>query len=240
MNLIGILQDILNIKERFIRCIYGEKTESKSVKKHRSMTFTKNETLFLNSATKLRAKKTTQEAKFILKKYVENPDGLLDFIKANGTPVVKAKYLRNILTLLGEGEGFVFPLKGMKAFILSFAINILSSSKVGIGFKTPAMFVYEATPSSIFLLAHQFHHWMAYKEGLPGYDDKVVQSFKYMCACGFDDKDINKLTLDDIIALKDSIARDIEAIDFVKEISRELVGSKDSLKRLKNGEKLSL
>ena len=46
--------------------------------------------------------------------------------------------------------------------------------------------------------------------------------------------------VNEILALKEAVARDIEAINFVKELSLEYVGSKKTLNKLKNGENINL
>ena len=42
------------------------------------------------------------------------------------------------------------------------------------------------------------------------------------------------------MALKEAVKRDMEAIDFVLELSKEHEGSKKTLDKIKNGEKASL
>ena len=64
-------------------------------------------------------------------------------------------------------------------------------------------------------------------------NDPVTNIIKY-------EEDISKLSLGEIIALKEAIARDVEAIDFVVNLSKEYDASKKLLKKLKSGASINL
>ena len=81
---------------------------------------------------------------------------------------------------------------------------------------------------------------MAYRKKFPGYEENTMNNFKSIWNHDFGINNVNTLTIDEILSLKEAIARDIEAINFVKEISRDFIGSKNSLKKLINGESISL
>ncbi len=46
--------------------------------------------------------------------------------------------------------------------------------------------------------------------------------------------------MEEILSLKDAIARDLEAIKFVKEMAREFVGQKQSLQKIKEGKSTNI
>lgn len=240
MILLKLLPLILKIQNKILTIIYRKQFDFAAIKPtSRTKTyFTANSTLQLNSAVQLDSQKVNEAAKQIVKKYINNPENLLKFIQSKGTLVIKADHIDKILTLIGEGEGFLTPCNGLKALILTTAINILSTEKVKIGFSAPEMFIMRNLSPSIFLLAHQFRHWLAFKKGLPGYDTNTMKKFKD--AWSMDNEYLEKMSINDILSVKDAIARDLEAIDFVKEISREFIGSKSSVEKLKTGQSINI
>lgn len=196
--------------------------------------------LELNAATDKKAKDTTLLAKKILKRYIKEPQKLLEFIESKGTPVLAVPNIDKILRLIGEDEGFLTPLKGFKALILTIGINILSPGQIQIGAKTPEMFLVRNLNLNIFCLAHQFHHWIGYKRQLPGYDEVTIEMFKKIWIMDKTQGAYEKLSLDEILCLKDAIARDKEAIEFVQQFARENAGSKKALEKIKDGKKVSV
>lgn len=243
-NLAGILSGIIDFaKSRFVGFlpINSESAAMHKFSKTKSKTYlTKNETLLLNTGTKLKAMEVNKNAKALFKELINQPEELVKYIESNGTMVVRAAHIEKILLLIGEVEGFILPLTGIKALILTAAVNILSPVKVKVGFNSPTMFVMRNLPVNVYYLAHQFHHWLSYSNGLPGYDEQTNGNFKAALSPEFGNNDIKMMSIDEILSLKDAIARDLEAIQFVKEISRELIGQKISSDRLKNGESLSI
>lgn len=131
-------------------------------------------------------------------------------------------------------------MKGLRALFLSSMINLLSSDKVKTGFKTEGMFVMRNETLNVYFLAHQFHHWMSYTQGLPGYDSETSDIFKCLWSPEFSSNDIDTMSIEQIFSLKEAIARDLEAIEFVKNMCREVVGAKKSVNKLINGESLNL
>jgi len=234
-NLKELLYAILNIKELINRfCSKNKPIENLSSK---SKTFlTANDTLRLNSNIKLSVENIDKTAKTIIKQYINNPDELLKFIESKNTKVIKAKHMEKLLRLIGEYDSFILPLKGLKALFLITGINLLSKTKMKPALNTPAMFVLEDKPVNIYLIAHQFHHWLAYIEKMPGYEERTVNNFKNIWNHDFGREDIDKLSVQEILALQDAIARDLEAINFVKEITNEYIASKASSNKLKDGQ----
>ena len=55
-----------------------------------------------------------------------------------------------------------------------------------------------------------------------------------------DPKKVEQLSYQEIMSLKDAIRRDVDAIEFVLELSREHEGSKKTLDKIKSGEKARL
>lgn len=231
------------MKNRFKKLInhFSKSNEQVNKSKISSKTVvTANDTLYINSSVKSNAENITKTAKYIMKQYINNPDDLLKFIESKNTKVVRGKNLDKLLVLLGEYDSFVLPQNGLKAFLLILGINILSNKKMKFALKTPAMFVLNEKPVNVYNIAHQLHHWLAYIKGMPGYDEQTTRNFKNIWNDDFSVNDINNLSLQEVLALKDAIARDIEAIDFVKDLTKEYITSKISAEKLKNGQSQSI
>jgi len=201
---------------------------------------TAGESLYLNSDKKIKIEEITSEIKELFKKSFTSPEDIYKFIESKGSKVIRAKHLDKMLTLIGEKEGFLSPLKGKKALFLSLMINILSPVKIPVRFQTKEMFVFQDKPYSSYLIIHQIYHWISFLKGLPGYEDSSLDNFKSIFNNNLKISDISKMTTDEIIALKETISRDLEAINLVKEISRETVGSKNCFEKMKNGENFSV
>ena len=79
-------------------------------------------------------------------------------------------------------------------------------------------------------MLHQFHKWYGFKKNLPGYDEKAQKLFKENLNTMTDGSD---LTIDEILALKDAIARDAQAAEFVIQLAKESEGAKNALGKIK-------
>lgn len=239
--LLRLIPIILELQKKLYSLVYSKKYANiiDNTGKSNKTFFTRNETLVLSATNKQKSKETTILAKDILKKYIKEPEKLFQFIESKGTKVVILKNVDKILTFINEEEGFITPLKGWKALFLSIMINIFSSAKIPISFKTPEMFVMRNMDVNIYSLAHQFHHWLAFKKKLPGYEHETMSVFKNIWQLD-NQNEIKRLSINSILSLKDAIERDREAIDFVKSFAREQEGSLNSLNLIKEGKKVSL
>ncbi len=183
--------------------------------------------LFLNSKTEQNKKKRDEDVKEIVTQNLKHPEMLLEYIEKNGTKVFKIPYADKLLKFVGEEEGFITPTKGINAFVLNIALE------KKLGFKTEPMFVLNNTPVNIYKMAHQFHKWYGYRMQLPGFDDEVQQKFKKIWEYEIDEN-IQTLSYEDIMSLKEAIHRDIEAIDFVTKLAKESDGAKKVFENIKN------
>ena len=68
---------------------------------------------------------------------------------------------------------------------------------------------------------------------LPGFDDEAQQKFKKIFEYEID-ANVQTLTYEEIISLKEAIARDIEAIDFVTKLAKEQDGAKKVFENIKD------
>jgi len=187
---------------------------------------TKDYTVNFNSETEKNKQKLKDEVTLILKEFNNDVDKILGYIELEGTKVYNLKFAEPILKLLGEEKGFLTAIDGFKAFIL----NLILEKKFS--FKSDDIFVVEDKNVEPYSLIHQFHKWYAKKLNLPGFDKKAQKIFKKYLK---HDRDVSKLKMEEIVSLKEAIARDTDAINFVVDLAKNSEGSKEALKKIIDG-----
>lgn len=193
-----------------------------------------SETLFLDAQEKLKAQEIIEESKEIFKKFADDPDKIFDYIKDQGTPVITMNHSNFFLWFLNEDEGFIVPQKNLRALFLSIVLKYVAKHDIEIGFKTPCLFLMRDLPKSSYTLAYQLYHWMAFTNKLGGYDEHTMRNFKNVWNLDKNPKGMKNLSLEEILSLREAIARDVEAIDMVRELSTELSGQKKVLDKMQN------
>ena len=212
----------------------------KSVRNGIKNILTGDDSLSVDGQTRLLREEINKKAYEVVKESIDNPEALLDFIKSKGTVIVKSKYMPQILLFFGESEGFITPMRGLKAFLFCTVINMFSKTKLKPAQATPALFALDDKPINIYTLAHQFHLWLSYINNLPGFEEKTMINFKNFWKNGPNSRSVSYLSIDEIFSLKDMIARELEALNFVKELGREFGGQRQSLKKLREGGSVNL
>lgn len=187
---------------------------------------TKDYTVNFNSETEKNKQKLKDEVTLILKEFNNDVDKILGYIELEGTKVYNLKFAEPILKLLGEEKGFLTAIDGFKAFVL----NLILEKKIS--FKSEDIFVVEDKNVEPYSLIHQFHKWYAKKLNLPGFDKKAQKIFKKYLK---HDRDVSKLKMEEIVSLKEAIARDTDAINFVVDLAKHSEGSKEALKKIVDG-----
>ena len=191
---------------------------------------TASEIIALTGKTEEILNNLDDEVKNIVKVCLNNPYKLLQYVEEHSTNVYKIPYANKFLALVGEEEGFIVPSTGVKALYLSFITNLFAEKKLKISFSTPEMFVLRDMEINVYYMLHQFHKWYGFKKNLPGYDEKAQKLFKENLNTMTDGAD---LTIDEILALKDAIARDAQAAEFVIQLAKESEGAKNVLGKIK-------
>lgn len=197
--------------------------------------FLGDEVLELTSETLKNRDELNKKVAKIVKENLKTPQKLFNYIERNGTHVYKLNNADVILNVIKEEEGFITELKGFKALYLNFMIALLKEKTISFKFYTPAMFVLRDMEVDPYYMSHQFYKWFGYKMKLPGYDYKTQENFKATFKT-LSNKDISKLSLDEIVAVKEAINRDNEAIDFVLNLCRENATSKKVLLKILKGQ----
>lgn len=192
--------------------------------------------LQLTSKTEQNKEKLKLEVENILKKYKNNPEKLIDFVENHGTKVYKIPYANKILKVIGYDEGFVGKTSGIKARYLNLVTSLLSKEKLNISNMTKDMFILEKnTPLNVYYVIQYFYKWSAMKLNLPGFDSISQQNFQKLYSSKNENADIKSLSVDEILGLKEAIARDVEAINFVIEMAKSTAGAKQAMEKLRAG-----
>lgn len=225
-SVLAIQEKILRKKlGRNLKPIYSNTTSKKS--------FAQAASLELTAETEKNKVKLKNNVTVILKKYENNPQKLLEFIKKSGTKVYKIPFANKILSLISYEEGFVIATKGFKSLYINIIINILAGEKIKFSLKTEPMFVLRDLPLDQYYMIQQFHKWYAMKLNLPGFDAEAQNNFQRFL--NSNDNDVKSLSVEEILGLKDAIARDVEAINFIVNLAKSTAGSKNALKKITAG-----
>ncbi len=185
-------------------------------------------TLSLNSKLDAKKQKLESDVKTILKKCNNNPDKLIKFIEAKGTKVYKFKNAQKLFGSISQEIGFVPEATGLRALTLNLVINHKPAVK------TDAMFILDEKECDTFWFIQQFYKWYAMKLKMPGYDAKSQEYFNGFLYNNSDAK-VQSLSIDEILDIKDAIARDVESINFVLELAKSTVDSKSASSKITLG-----
>ena len=220
-----IIYALLEKKEKSLKIRLDKHFKRSSTNSTSKTVMSSNATLTLTSETLKNAQLVRENVEAIVKKTGGNPLELLEFIKSKGTPVYRPANADKFLNLIGEEEGFIVEQHGKYALLL----NIVTGR--GISFKSVPMFVMREGNIDPYYFLHHFYRWYAMKYRLPGFDSKAQKLLKIFLKNANDER-LKNLNLDDMLALKEAIARDNEASDFVIALAKHKDGSKQVLKKI--------
>lgn len=195
--------------------------------------------LNLNMEEEYKKIELEKRIKAILKENQNNPEKLLEFIQTEGTDVFKFNKADIFLKFIGEEEGFIPPLNGINALFLNLFVNFIEYKKIVFSFKSKEIFILRPLNVDVYYMIHQLYLWYAFKMGMSGYELKNRRKFKKILAT-MNDNDIANLSLDDVLDMKDAIARDVDAIDFVVNLAKESETTQKLLNKLKDGQSVKL
>jgi len=235
------LYAFLNLQKKVLTWYYDFKYKKHSSKSTSSKTYiTAGETMYLNAQEKLDAKEVINNAKNVFKEHLKDPQKIFEYIESQGTPIFVIKKARTVLWFVGEDEGFIPAKSGFQALALALCLNIFSNQKLALGFETPALFALKSYEVSPYFLAYQLYHWMAYSKNLSGYDAKTIKNFKNIFALDKDIMAMKNLSIEEILSLREAIARDVEAIEMVAALAKEVSGQKKASDKLKKDGNISI
>lgn len=191
-------------------------------------------TLKFSAETEKKKKEINDKLKSLVKKYMNEPEKLIQFMKLNGASVYRIKNANKLLSYLGEEEGFLTPLKGFKAIVLNLCIGFIFEKRMKISFSTSPMFIFDNNNTEIYTIARALHKFYGFKNNLPGFDIRSQETFKriYNNRHKSSDAIFNNCSVRDMYACKEAIARDMESINFTIELSVEYERAKKALEKL--------
>ena len=236
MNFLNKLKNIIH--KQFVKIVLWQRNKNKAGKIFFKSSTTKHSmksscSLKISAETEKKKNEINEELRNIVKKYINTPENLIQYIQTQGIKVYKFKNADKILALLGEEEGFLTPLKGLKAIFLNMILKIKAGKIHGFGFSTEEMFIFNLNNTEIYTIARALHKYYGYKNNLPGYDYKSQEIFKKVYK-----KSKNHTspffgcTINDMYACKEAIARDLESINFTIALSVEYERSKKALEKI--------
>ena len=159
-----------------------------------------------------------------MKKCKNNPELVVEYFKTNNVPIYTIKNADKKLKRINEKQGFITQRHGLKAL----SLNWIIAHKLGL--KTKDMIITDKE-LDIYILMNALYKWYSKKEDMEGFDEKsqcLLRKFNEKN----EDKLIKRLSIPEIAGLRNAIARDVEAIDFVTTYSKENAGSKKALEKM--------
>ena len=121
----------------------------------------------------------------IVKNCQNNPEKLIEYINAAGTKVYKLKNADKILRAIGEEEGLICELNGLKALYL----NLFTGNRIA--FSTKPVLIFNSGNIDQYYMLHQFYKGYSLRMNLPGFDYKTQENFKKYLK-NVNDKTLNK------------------------------------------------
>ncbi len=223
-----VVYTFLSLKERGLRLRLDKHLRNSATNATSKTVITGNCSLTLNTQTN----KNIELVKANMLDFVKNsnftPEFLLELIKRKGVKVVYIKDVYKILALLSEEEGLIFERKGFTALML----NLIAGN--GIGLSSKPLFLIEKGNNDFYFLLFHLYKLHGYFQHLPGYDYRAQELFK-LYSKNPEKCDLSQLGIEDMTALKEAVARDNEASEFVIEISKQKDGAKQALSKMKDG-----
>lgn len=181
-----------------------------------------------------------QDASLMIKEHINDVNGLLRVVELSGTKVIKHKNADKALQFLGEVEGFLPPITGLKGKLILLGLKMIGAWNEPFPKETPCMFVFGDKEPPMGYMIHQIHHWLSYNKGMPGYTEETMSNFKRIFEPSFGMEDVKRMSKEEIIALREAIARDQEALDFVQKMAMEIFKPQDVVKGIKDGDKKNI
>ena len=78
----------------------------------------------------------------------------------------------------------------------------------------------------------QFYNWYAFKSGFAGYEYEAQEKFKAVTTSKNRREKMDTLSISDILAVKEALRRDVEALEFVINISKNTDGAKNAFLKM--------
>ena len=182
------------------------------------------DTFRLVAETRKQLEIVSSQARLMVKAHCKTPEALAAIIEQHGTPVYRLKggLLGGLaLFLLGFEPGFIPPTPGRRYTLLLRWLTAMDPQHPD---ASHGLFVMPKKLFTVGFLTHQLHHWLACRSGLSGYNPRSQSLYKkfWTEGNGVIGDEVYDMTVEDMVALKDAINRDLEALEFLRNIVAEV------------------
>lgn len=206
------------------------------------------DTFRLVAETRRQATEIAESARSAVKSFYKNPADLAAFIERHDTPVFvfDNSFICGLtLAVLGFEPGYIPPAEGKRYELLQKALKTEAKFlhlKGTMGEKSNChfehgVFVLTRPLFTVGFLSHQLHHWLAFRSGMRGYSEQSQKLYKKFWSeqNGVLGAEVYDMTVEEMVALKAAINRDLEALLFLKEIANEILIPAKQAQRLSHG-----
>lgn len=174
-------------------------------------------------------------ARDAIKAHYTDPALMAAFIERHQTPVYvfgRGLLQHFCLWALGFEPGFIPPAKGRRYQLLQQFLKLQArfqpkpkqGDRINCHFNH-GVFVLTRPLFTVGFISHQLHHWLAFRSGMRGYCERSQQLYRKFWNenNGQIGPEVYKMKAEDLLALKAAINRDMEALEFLKEIANEVL-----------------
>lgn len=216
----------LSLKEKRLSKKLKDTLNPRYEAKNKKAVYAMGARLVIDEQTQKLGEFVDKNVREIVEKSKGDVNKLIEYVCTMGTPVFKIDIAEKLLSFAKEEVGFITERRGLTALYLSLITGC------GIAFKTKPMFILTMDPD-IITVVYSFYLWYSMKSDMPGFDYEAQQMFKK-----FHSEQsmqlLDKLTIPDILLLKEAISRDKEAIDYAMEYAGQTEITKEVLEKIKN------
>lgn len=223
-----VIYTFLSMKEKGLKLRLDKHLRTSATNSTSKTVISGNCSLTLNTQTNKNIELVKQNMRDIVKESKFSSDFLLNLISKKGVKVVFIKDAYKLLALLSEEQGLILERKGFCAFIL----NLIAGC--GISFSSKPLFILEKNNKDFYFLLFHYYKLHGYFQKLPGLDRTSQELFKFYSKMP-EKCDVSQLGFEELNSLKEAVARDNEASEFVIEIAKQKDGAKNALSKLKDG-----
>lgn len=193
-------------------------------------------TLSFTTETEKTKLKIHDELKPIVKKYINYPEKLKQYIRTQGIEIYTIKNADKLLDYVNEKSGFITPRKGFNALYINLLTSLMCERKINLSLSSKEIMIFDSSKKQIYEIIKAFYKYNCYKKSMPGFDYKSQEVFRKIYNQNQRKNNTSPFegcSINDIYACKEAIARDIDSINFSIEIAREIENTKQAHDKLK-------
>ncbi len=190
-------------------------------------------TLNLSAETEKTKLKIHDELKPLVKKYINYPEKLKQYIRTQGIKVYTIKNADKLLDYINEKSGFITPRKGFNAFYINLLTGFMCERRIKLSLYSKELMIFDSSKKQIYEIIKALYKYNSYKKDMPGFDERAQKVFRTVYSKRNSSTLFENCSIDDIYACKEAIARDIDSINFSIEIAKEVENTKQAHDKLK-------